>query len=224
MPGLVGRRGDPRRGSAGRADRERPGRPGRAHRAGRDGPLAARPRAAVRRLPRAPAARARARPPDLQAALRPSRREPSRARHRDRPRARHRPEPRLRGARRTATCPTSRSTTRPARGSPATASRASSSTPRHRRARSMRFPSSTGWPRHAEAHRPSLDPDPRLRADPDRPGVRVRLLGRAGLPGAPPRGLPRDPRQLEPGDDHDRPRVGRRHLPRAARSPRRSRR
>ena len=45
------------------------------------------------------------------------------------------------------------------------------------RARSTRFPSSTGSPRHAEAHRPSLDPDPRLRADPHRPGVRVRLLG-----------------------------------------------
>ena len=47
--------------------------------------------------------------------------------------------------------------------------------------------------------------------------LRVRLLGRAGLPGAPPRGLPRRARQLEPGDDHDRPRMGRRDLPRAAR-------
>ena len=71
--------------------------------------------------------------------------------------------------------------------------------------------------RHAEAHRPSHDPDPRLRADPDRPGVRVRLLRRAGMPRAPPRGLPRRARQLEPGDDHDRPGVGRRDLPRAAR-------
>ena len=100
----------------------------------------------------------------------------------------------------------------------ATASRASSSIPRPRRARSTPFPSSTAWPTRAEAHRPSLDPDPRLRADPHRPGVRVRLLGGAGLPGAAARGLPRDPRQLEPGDDHDRPRVGRRDLPRAARS------
>ena len=31
------------------------------------------------------------------------------------------------------------------------------------------------------------------------------------------RGLPRRPRELEPGDDHDRPRVRRRHLRRAAR-------
>ena len=31
------------------------------------------------------------------------------------------------------------------------------------------------------------------------------------------RGLPGDPRQLEPGDDHDRPRLRRRHLRRAAR-------
>ena len=69
---------DPRVG----ADRERPGRPGRAHRPGRDDPHAARPRAALRRLPRPPAARARARPRDLQAAVRPPRREPSRARRR----------------------------------------------------------------------------------------------------------------------------------------------
>ena len=51
-------------------------------------------------------------------------------------------------------------------------------------------PSSTAWRTRAEAHRPSLDPDPRLRADPDRPGVRVRLLRRSGLPGAPARRLP----------------------------------
>ena len=47
--------------------------------------------------------------------------------------------------------------------------------------------------------------------------MRVRLLGRTGLPGAPARGVPRRARQLEPGDDHDRPRVGGRDLPRAAR-------
>ena len=35
-------------------------------------------------------------------------------------------------------------------------------------------------------------------------------------------GYPRRPRQLEPGDDHDRPRMGRRDLPRAARRRRRS--
>ena len=41
--------------------------------------------------------------------------------------------------------------------------------------------------------------------DRDRPGVRVRLLGHPGLPGAARGGLPRRPRQLQPGDDHDRP-------------------
>ena len=58
--------------------------------------------------------------------------------------------------------------------------------------------------------------------DRDRPGLRVRLLGHPGVPGAARRGLPRRPRQLEPGDDHDRPRVRRRHLRRAARRRRRS--
>ena len=53
--------------------------------------------------------------------------------------------------------------------------------------------------------------------DRHRPGVRVRLLGHAGVPGAARRGLPRGPRELEPGDDHDRSRVRRRHLRRAAR-------
>ena len=57
---------------------QRPRRPGRAHRPGRDDPRPARPRAALRRLPRPPAARARARPRDLQAPVRPPRREPSR--------------------------------------------------------------------------------------------------------------------------------------------------
>ena len=47
--------------------------------------------------------------------------------------------------------------------------------------------------------------------------LRVRLLRRSGLPRAAARGLPRRARQLEPGHDHDRPRVGRRDLPRAAR-------
>ena len=44
----------------------------------------------------------------------------------------------------------------------------------------------------------------------DYAGVQAcRALARRGLPGR--------ARELEPGDDHDRPRVGRRHLPRAAR-------
>ncbi len=41
------------------------------------------------------------------------------------------------------------------------------------------------------------------------------------MPGAARRGLPRRARELEPGDDHDRPRVRRRHLRRAARRRRR---
>ena len=51
----------------------------------------------------------------------------------------------------------------------------------------------------------------------DRPGLRVRLRRRPGLPRAACRGLPGRARELEPGDDHDRPRVGRRDLSRAAR-------
>ena len=66
-------------------------------------------------------------------------------------------------------------------------------------------------------HRPRVDPHHRQRADRDRPGLRVRLLGHAGVPRAARRGLPRRARELEPGDDHDRPRVRRRHLRRAAR-------
>ena len=53
--------------------------------------------------------------------------------------------------------------------------------------------------------------------DPHRAGVRVRLLRLAGLPRAARRGLPGRARQLEPGDDHDRPLVGRRDVPRAPR-------
>ena len=51
---------------------------------------------------------------------------------------------------------------------------------------------------------------PRLGADRDRAGRRVRLLRHAGLQGAEGRGLRGHPRQLQPGDDHDRPRVRRR--------------
>ena len=72
-------------------------------------------------------------------------------------------------------------------------------------------------------------PDHRRRPDRDRPGLRVRLFGRAGVQGAARRGLPRDPGELQPGHDHDRPGDGRRHLHRAdhladggARSSRRS--
>ena len=67
----------------------------------------------------------------------------------------------------------------------------------------------------AAPHRHQLDPGDRLRPDRHRPGLRVRLLGHPGLPGAAGRGLPGDPGQLQPGDDHDRPGVRRRHLHRA---------
>ena len=56
----------------------------------------------------------------------------------------------------------------------------------------------------------------RLGADRDRPGGRVRLLRRAGLQGAARGGLRGRARQLQPGDDHDRPRVRDRDLHRAA--------
>ena len=81
----------------------------------------------------------------------------------------------------------------------------------------------------AEAHRHQEHPDHRRRADRHRPGLRVRLLRRAGVQGAARGGLPGHPGQLQPGDDHDRPGDGRRHLHRAdhladgrARSSRRS--
>ena len=69
----------------------------------------------------------------------------------------------------------------------------------------------------APPRRHRVDPAHRLRADRDRPGLRVRLLGHPGLPGAAGGGLPGHPGQLEPGHDHDRPGLRRRHLRRAAR-------
>ena len=53
--------------------------------------------------------------------------------------------------------------------------------------------------------------------DRDRAGLRVRLRRLPGAEGAARGRLPDDRRQLEPGDDHDRPRLRRPHLPRAAR-------
>ena len=52
-----------------------------------------------------------------------------------------------------------------------------------------------------------LDLPDRLRPDRDRPGLRVRLRGLPGAEGAARGRLPHDRRQLEPGDDHDRPRA-----------------
>ena len=80
--------------------------------------------------------------------------------------------------------------------------------------------SSTTTPRgpaDAAPRRHLLDPAHRLGADRDRPGLRVRLLRDAGLSRAAGGGLPGDPGQLEPGHDHDRPRLRRRHLRRAPR-------
>ena len=58
-------------------------------------------------------------------------------------------------------------------------------------------------------------PDHRRRADRDRAGVRIRLFRGAGVQGVEGRGLPDRAGQFEPGDDHDRPGTGRRHLYRA---------
>ena len=70
-------------------------------------------------------------------------------------------------------------------------------------------------PADAEAHRHPQRPGHRLRADRHRPGLRVRLLRHPGLPGAARGGPAGRPGQLQPGDDHDRPGVRRRHLHRA---------
>ena len=67
----------------------------------------------------------------------------------------------------------------------------------------------------AAPHRSPLHSPDRLRPDHHRPGVRVRLLGNAGSQSAATRGVPRGARELQPGHDHDRPRVRRRHLHRA---------
>ena len=73
-------------------------------------------------------------------------------------------------------------------------------------------------PKRTDIH---IDPDHRLRPDRHRPGLRVRLLGHPGLPGAARGGLPGHPGQLQPGDDHDRPRL-RRRAPTSSRSRSRS--
>ena len=84
----------------------------------------------------------------------------------------------------------------PPRGRPRPARRALPVRPLHRRDRGRLMPTPR---RHQE------DPHHRLRADRDRAGRRVRLLRHAGVQGADGGGLRGRPRQLEPGDDHDRP-------------------
>ena len=230
--GGAGRRARARR----RAARERARRPrldGRARRRGaRDGRPGA---SALRHLPRPPVARPRARAGDVQAAVRASRRQPPGVRERVGPRARDEPEPRLRGAARPRTATarsrsrTARSTTARSRacGCAAARSGACSSTPRPRPGRTTRarsWPSSSrpapcgqGGTADAAPRRSPHDRDHRLRPDRDRPGLRVRLLRRPGAQGAARGGLSHGARQLEPGHDHDRPGLGRRDLPRAAR-------
>ncbi len=68
---------------------------------------------------------------------------------------------------------------------------------------------------HAETHRHPEHHDHRRGADCHRSGLRVRLFRRAGVQGAPLRGLSRHPRELEPGNDHDRSRARGRDLCRA---------
>src|SRR6266852_4497480 len=58
--------------------------------------------------------------------------------------------------------------------------------------------------------------DPRLGTDRDRPGRGVRLRRHAGVQGAARRRHHDRPRQLQPGDDHDRRRGGRPRIPRAS--------
>ena len=112
------------------------GRPGAARRRDADAAGPARAHAGARRVPRSPAARARDRQGDVQAAVRASRREPSRARPPHAQGARHLAEPRLRGRgrRRIAASRTARSTTARSRGSttPSCARARRSSTRRRR--------------------------------------------------------------------------------------------
>ena len=73
----------------------------------------------------------------------------------------------------------------------------------------------------APARRHRVDPGHRVGPHRHRPGLRVRLLGHPGLPGAGRGGVPGGAGQLQPGHDHDRPGHGRPDLRRAAR-PRRA--
>jgi hypothetical protein len=76
---------------------------------------------------------------------------------------------------------------------------------------------------HAQTRRHPQGTDHRIRADRDRPGLRVRLFGHPGLQGAAQPGVPDRAGQLQPGHDHDRSGHGRRHLHRTAQRAKRER-
>ena len=228
-----------------------PRRPGAARRPRRARPRGHRRRAAAARdLPRAPDRRAGGGRRDAPAAVRPPRREPPGPGPRHGLRPGDRAEPRGPGRRRQPArrrpgsgSASSTSTTARSRGcaTPSCRSRPSSTTPRARPGRSTRSPCSTGSStrsgrprddrrdgraRRPRAHRAKPASVLILGSRPGRhrPGGRVRLRRHAGLPRPARRGRAHDPRQLQPGHDHDRPDGRRRRLPRAAHRRRRSRR
>ena len=170
----------------------------------------------------------------LQAEVRPPRHQPAGAGPHHRQGRDHRAEPRLRrrraarrGLRRPRTAAsrsaTSASTTTWSRACAARPAGllASSTTPRPPPARTTPPTCSTassipdGGPSVPKRDRHPVRPGHRLRPDRHRPGLRVRLLRHPGLPGPAGGGPAGHPRQLQPGDDHDRPGVRRRHLRRA---------
>ena len=189
----------------------------------------------LRHLPRPPAHRPGLGREDAQDEVRPPRRQPSGEGPRHRPGADHQPEPRLRGRRRRRCRPTCASThvslfdgtlqglartDRPAfcfQGHPE-----ASPGPHDIGYLFDRFvdlmdskTEMNDMPKRTDI---KTHPDHRRRPDRHRPGLRVRLLRRAGLQGAARGGLPRRPGQLQSGDDHDRPGDGRRR-PTSSRSP-----
>src|SRR5450759_3740747 len=91
--------------------------------------------------------------------------------------------------------------------------------PRPGRARSPGGERGSNEPRRCRAAQPAearLGPDHRLGTRGHRPGRRVRLRRHPGVPRPARGGCPDDPRELEPGHDHDRSDSRRRRLPRAA--------
>ena len=188
---------------------------------------------ALRDLLRQPDPRPGAGPRHLQAALRPPRHQHPGRRARHRAGGDHVAEPRVRRAGRGGGAvgepvrpgrdhphlPQRRLRRRPAGARRARVQRAVPPRGRGRAARRrgpVRPVRRAAW-RSADAppRRHQARPRDRLRADRHRAGVRVRLLRHPGLPGAARGGHPRLAGQLQPGDDHDRPGVRRRHLHRA---------